>query len=48
MLTAGPDELAYIIMIKAVKDFVKLSYKPGLNLSTKGVIVANFQVQLRE
>jgi len=40
MLTAGPDELAYIMMSTAVKDFVKLSHKLGLKLSTKGIIVA--------
>ena len=40
MITAGPDELAYVMMSKAVKDFIKLSHKLGLKLSSKGVIVA--------
>lgn len=40
MLAAGRKEETHITMEAAVKEFVKLSNKLGLKLSTKGVIVA--------
>jgi len=40
LLAAGEKEEAHVVMEKAVKDYVKLSKKLGLKLSTKGVIIA--------